>query len=107
MTRYRDLIYVDAQKSEVPQAAARADGGEGLARIGCVVWRIRSESARALLADRSTVPDAHTAVNGTARGARQAAHGPPRPRKGKNIYEAETDAIAPAAMPSRGHVNPR
>ena len=47
----RDLIYVDAEEGQVPQAAARPDGGQGLARVGRVVRRLRPEGARALLDD--------------------------------------------------------
>src|SRR5579862_524591 len=43
----REDFYVDAEKSEVPQAAARPPSRQGLARRRVVVWRLRPESARA------------------------------------------------------------
>src|SRR5262249_37966165 len=48
-----DYTDVDAEESEVPQAAARAHGRQGLARFRGRVRRLRAEGARALLADRS------------------------------------------------------
>ena len=45
--------YVDAEESQVPQAAARPHARQGVARVRRVVRRLRAEGARAVLADRS------------------------------------------------------
>src|SRR6266704_1060965 len=47
-----EVSNADAEEGEIPQATARAHGRQGLAWIGRVVRRLRSESARAVLADR-------------------------------------------------------
>src|ERR1700735_1592631 len=39
--------YVDAEKSKVPQAAARPPHGQGVARRLAGVWRLRTKGARA------------------------------------------------------------
>src|SRR6202034_925426 len=39
----RELTYVDAKESEVPQAAARAHDWKGVARQHAGVWRLRVE----------------------------------------------------------------
>ena len=44
--------YVDAEEGQVPEAAARPDGGQGVARVRRVVRRLRAEGARAVLDDR-------------------------------------------------------
>ena len=46
--------HVDAEESQVPQAAARADARQGVARLRRVVRRLRPEGARAVLADGSS-----------------------------------------------------
>src|SRR5204863_1987175 len=47
----KDRTYVDAEEGQVPEAAARPDGGEGVARVGRVVRQLRPQGARALLDD--------------------------------------------------------
>src|SRR5271156_6030681 len=44
--RTRAKIYVDAEKSKVPQAAARAKDWQSVARRSAGVWRIRFEGSR-------------------------------------------------------------
>ena len=51
ITTWQECTYVDAEEGQVPQAAARADGRQGLARLRRVVRRLRAEGARAVLAD--------------------------------------------------------
>src|SRR4029079_4844868 len=50
----RTQHYVDAEEGQVPEAATRPDGGKGVARSRRVVWRLRAQSARALLDDGAT-----------------------------------------------------
>ena len=52
------------------------------------------------LTDRA-VPDAHPAVDGTARGARQAAHGPAGSRARQDVHAQKRTSSA-CGMPSRG-----
>ena len=58
----RGLTDVDAEESQVSQAAARPDARAGVARVDGRVRRLRADGARAVLADRS-------ADRGGARGA--------------------------------------
>src|ERR1700676_2236995 len=58
------IIYVDAEKSEVPQTATRPAQRKGLARRLAGVWRIWAEGSRASLdhrpADRSRARGHHS-----------------------------------------------
>ena len=48
----RNTHHVDAEESQVPEAAARPHEGQGLARIRGLVRRLRAEGDGAVLADR-------------------------------------------------------
>src|SRR5215471_10650609 len=54
ISNFRIHHYVDAEEGQVPEAAARPDGGKGVARVRRVVRRLRTQGARAVLDDRAT-----------------------------------------------------